>query len=541
MKPFQKALLLMVALLLISTGANAAFRPQVGHWVVPNEQGPGSGINLTTQGNILGISIFTYDDNGNPIWYIAASELSPLEYQFGFVPKVIFEAELLTAMGGAPIQNTFSSGQIISTGRNLRLEFSSTTTALMTLDGVTKPIRTLAFGRDLLRMPSLDLPAFTGVFPDITGRWVLFNRVPGIAGPGLIRPIVFRPAEEEDPRVAGTDIVFFNDQAVLPEVDVRFFCRNQSGAINVPGTFASCSLQYSDSSSFQFLLPQPNSITHERFDVLFETRLSPPEQRFEVFALRIPDEVDIQPPQSGHWQLVGEQGVGSGVNITINGNLMGVSIFTYDEEGRAVWLIASGAFDIEQRTFQAPLQIASNGVPIMDEFSPAELTDSGMNIAIEFDRVGQAQLTIDGQSKIIRPLLFAIPEVSVAADVNNPSALTFPDIEGDWVLVLEFNDDQPMITEPITFLRTGTETDIQYDYEFPSGTISESSITCAENDSVPVCQLAFELVRSDETTNYGFELINESVGLNQLTANVNNPIDGASASIFRRVFLLRTR
>lgn len=541
----QKHLLLALVVLGLSLNVNAAFRPQAGHWVIPNELGPGSGINLTTQGDTLGVSIFTYDESGRPTWFIAASQLTPVTNQFGlsFLPQVEFEAELVAATAGTPLGSEFSVSRIIPTGRTLKLEFTSTTTAQITLDGVSKPIRSLQFGRDLLQLPPLPLPAFTGAFPDVAGYWSVIARTPGVAG-GVVQPIALRAAEEGDPQPAFDDIVYVNDQNRLDNMNTEFACRNVFNRIVVPDSFAFCALEYDASSPFETSSLLANNITQDRFDVVFEDRSQPIEERSEVFGLRIPDDISTLQPQSGHWQVVGETGAGSGVNLTVNGNLMAVSIFTYDTEGEAVWKIATGALDTETRSFQAPLQQASNGVPIMNDFSPAVLESTGQSLSIEFDRVGQAQLTIDDQTVTIRPLLFALDEISTSADPSSADALVFPDLSGDWVLVLEFNDDQPLITEPITFARTSmddVQNSIQYAYSTFEGIVSQSTFACVESELTSICELTFELVQNNETVRYDLDVLTDSIGLDRLIADVNSNASPGSDPVFKRVFLLRTR
>lgn len=61
---------LALCLLLLSTTANAEIiEPENGWWINPEESG--YGLNIELQADTLLVGIFSYDQNGNPIWYNA--------------------------------------------------------------------------------------------------------------------------------------------------------------------------------------------------------------------------------------------------------------------------------------------------------------------------------------------------------------------------------------------------------------------------------------------------------------------------------------
>jgi hypothetical protein len=98
--------------------------PQVGLWWNPQESG--SGYALDYKHGVLVVTVYSYQQNGTPQWYLAA----------GSLPNTIFSATL----------DKYTSGQCIScvyTGRpalagndgTITIDFTSATTATVTLPG----------------------------------------------------------------------------------------------------------------------------------------------------------------------------------------------------------------------------------------------------------------------------------------------------------------------------------------------------------------------------------------------------------------------
>jgi len=69
--------------------------PVEGHWRTADDPEIGSGINFHSQGDIVMMTVFTYDDKGLPIWYMATGELG---YQGGL------ETQMLSTKDGTPIE-----------------------------------------------------------------------------------------------------------------------------------------------------------------------------------------------------------------------------------------------------------------------------------------------------------------------------------------------------------------------------------------------------------------------------------------------------
>jgi lysyl endopeptidase len=95
-------------------------------WFNPNE--PGWGMNITQQGNIIFVTLFTYDANGRAVWYSMASDARNASAYTG---------QLLRSTG--PVFNaipwTDSTAQVVGTMRVTFLDGKSAT-LLYTVDGV---------------------------------------------------------------------------------------------------------------------------------------------------------------------------------------------------------------------------------------------------------------------------------------------------------------------------------------------------------------------------------------------------------------------
>lgn len=66
---------LLTTLLLTGLATSAwAYTPESGIWYNPQE--PGNGLALEIQDNMLAMTVYTYDQNGMPTWYISAGEMN---------------------------------------------------------------------------------------------------------------------------------------------------------------------------------------------------------------------------------------------------------------------------------------------------------------------------------------------------------------------------------------------------------------------------------------------------------------------------------
>jgi len=135
---FKKNLL---AAALLGCGAANAFMPQNGTWAVPAELDgtPGRGFYVDVQNNIMHMSIFTYEEDGRPVFYTAAGEIKADENG-----QYVFTAALEYNQNGPGLRET---GQVTNGERvearspgNVTLRFSSTGTGRIRLPGATQDL-----------------------------------------------------------------------------------------------------------------------------------------------------------------------------------------------------------------------------------------------------------------------------------------------------------------------------------------------------------------------------------------------------------------
>jgi len=112
-------------------GAGApAFAPYTGWWWNPNESG--SGYSVEVQGNNLFIVGFMYDDSARPVWYFSAGPITgPTTYH----GDVLQFADGQTI--GGPYQHPGTPVKVAT----LDMQFTDTTHATLTFNGVSAPIR----------------------------------------------------------------------------------------------------------------------------------------------------------------------------------------------------------------------------------------------------------------------------------------------------------------------------------------------------------------------------------------------------------------
>ena len=69
-------ILIMSALgIMLSTTSEAKIVPSDGLWQTYDDPAIGSGVNIRTQGDITMVTVFTYREDGSPVWYYATGEI----------------------------------------------------------------------------------------------------------------------------------------------------------------------------------------------------------------------------------------------------------------------------------------------------------------------------------------------------------------------------------------------------------------------------------------------------------------------------------
>ncbi len=420
MNRFPMAVLVALLAAVQPALAQTFFAPQEGHWKVEGEDGPGSGLNLTVQGGKIGVSVFTFDQAGDRRWFIAVADLVGSR----------FEAPLQRAEGGTRIQDPFAPGQLLPTDKQLTLDFSSETTALLTLDGVSKPLRLLQFGTAVTRIPALLEGGFERQFPDLAGRWVIWER--NAETGDRLHAVEFEQAPrtlEEPPGVAAG---WIDTNEADPERRIGVFCFTSPDT--APADTPDCLLRLPAPGGHRDLPLAANDIGLTRFAAKQPNRGVDGLEVVLAHTLRLPVAADRMRPETGHYTLVGESGPGSGINLVPRSEVLGLSVFTFAASGDDEWFTAAGAYP-GSAGIELPLRRATGGTPIDAPFAPGVSEDTGSTIRLDFTFRNRGTMVIDGQRKELQKLIFGVPVSELPSLTEGGQPTRFPSLSGRWMLL----------------------------------------------------------------------------------------------------------
>jgi len=117
---------MIVLLLLLLAAANAgAITPKTGIWWNPNESG--RGYVIEANGLTLVVSVYAYDQAGNPLWYLSTGTLTN--------NGADFQATLYKYSGGQCITCDYTPAVTNGDDGAIAIHFSSNTTGVLTLPG----------------------------------------------------------------------------------------------------------------------------------------------------------------------------------------------------------------------------------------------------------------------------------------------------------------------------------------------------------------------------------------------------------------------
>jgi hypothetical protein len=119
---------------LLSAQSAFAITPENGWWWNPAQSG--TGYNIETQNGTVFIATFVYDKAGNPVWYSGASQID--------VDDTV-SISLLQSDGGPCLGCIYAPPQTVDSGYQLKITFSSVSTATVSLGGVDTKIERFNF------------------------------------------------------------------------------------------------------------------------------------------------------------------------------------------------------------------------------------------------------------------------------------------------------------------------------------------------------------------------------------------------------------
>ncbi len=393
----------------------ANIQPADGLWATSDDPANGSGLMLTTQNGTTVVSLFTYDEAGNNVWYVAAGQVDE---------SGVLEATLRQNTKGSYILNDNpTSAEFVQTTRELRLDFSGTQIGTLSIDGSeTKSIRSQHFGYEIKTIifeSNNNQAEQQIVLPDLSGAWLLGDAESGAAYILDLEAVeVIQP-----PGLPQTQIRY---TSVHPSTnDWELTCSYARHEIE------GCSVARLNQNNQPPMVIKYDDLGNQNMTVLTDT--VPVTENYQAFRLNKDRRLL---PNDGLWRPSDDPAVGSGLAMRTQGDYTVVLLYSYDESGQAKWQIASGQFD-ENGLFSAALLTPEGGTAIESQ-SPmtAEFTDQVQTLEIQLLGLELATFRIDdSEPKAIQNYNFGEQLFQTANYTVNEQPYVFPDQNGYWVAV----------------------------------------------------------------------------------------------------------
>jgi hypothetical protein len=410
-------LLLILFWVLSGSSLHAEIIPANGLWGTTDNPAVGSGLMLTTQGGITAVSVFTYDETGRNVWYLAS----------GSVVNGVFEAGLLQATGGSDLMaENPQSAEFLDNERSIRLTFTGSQTGTVSIDGsAPKAMQTSHFG--FYEIPTEQVLLADGTpyrFPDLSGDWVIGD---ADSGESYILSLenLGTGASPPNPNFA---LAYLSDH---PSTDSwSIYCPQRNNNSVQPY----CSAKKSNVAGLPPMRIDLQDLGNQRFTIIQDSEA--PFETYQAFRLS-PDRRLL--PHDGYWRLFDDPGIGSGLVLRTQGAFTVALVYTYAADGQATWGIASGQVDANG-LMQATLNVPQGGSPIHGAEPVSATFDASSTRPLTLQMQGGelGQLSLDGLAPknvqnfnfgaLLHPLVIFQPS-------DEPFAL--PDQQGLWLLVDE--------------------------------------------------------------------------------------------------------
>lgn len=146
-----------------------ALKPSDGHWRAEDDPAIGSGLVMTTQGDVTVVVLYSYDDQGLPTWEIANGS---------FDENGLIQTTLKSASGGSPIENNGkTTAAFTAVEKSLEIQLLGTELATFSINGsAPKHIQTINFGRPSFKTENFQVGMTDYQFPSPLGRWLLYPK-----------------------------------------------------------------------------------------------------------------------------------------------------------------------------------------------------------------------------------------------------------------------------------------------------------------------------------------------------------------------------
>ena len=398
----------MMLLVFISAGVDAKIVPADGLWRTTDDPQIGSGLMFATEGEMTLVSVFTYDADGNNVWYVATGQVND---------EGLFSADLLqTDQGEYLLNESPQSAEVIASESTINIQFNGSQMAALSIDeSEPKIIRADHFG-------------LTSVYkiPDLTGKWVLGDAVSGesyILDLNLIPPIIFGGVS-------------------LPYRDVTF----SSSHVSTENWQLQCTIilgiELNNSQCDLVRGSELDDLKVNTFDIgnqrmTFYNEDAENSEKYQAFRLNKDRRLL---PSDGHWRTYDDPAIGSGVVMRTQGDYTVVLLYSYDVDGKSKWQIASGFFD-ESGKLVAELNSTQGGTAINHPNPQTAMIGTERSV-IEIQGTNLATLSIDDSPpKTLKSFVFGLELFETLHKTVHDEPFKFPDQQGAWVLVNEDHTD----------------------------------------------------------------------------------------------------
>ncbi|KAA3641066.1 MAG: hypothetical protein DWP95_07515, partial [Proteobacteria bacterium] len=387
----MKTLILIISTLgvVIMPTLEAGIIPSDGLWQTHDDPAIGSGINIRTQGDVTMITVFTYREDGSPVWYFATGEIDA---------NGVFAAPLGETKNGGFIFNRLpQSAEVIDPKKTITLSFNATETGTLSINNSEpKPIHTYRFGVEGIETEQLmTANGDFYKFPDITGQWAIGSASDNIS---LSLDLHIRTGSVVDPPDPNHTL-YFNDAFDQNTLSYSFICPTKNAS---PMPFCKFKARSFDLATDE-LAAQLSRLYVFIDDIGTNTmtlhlqpegddsysREHPVYQAFRLDAeYQENAEIDRRTfPVEGHWRTRDDPAIGSGVNFHSQGDIVMMTVFTYDENGLPIWYMATGALALDEtgRSATDMTMFSTKGGSPIDSLTP---------VSAEIDQVENIQLKL---------------------------------------------------------------------------------------------------------------------------------------------------
>lgn len=409
---------IILTFLLFSDLVAAQIHPADGFWRTSDDPEIGSGLLITTQGDVTLVSIFTYDEQGKNSWYIATDQIDG---------NGLFEADLYQTQNGSNIvASDPQSASTINTGERIKIQFSGNQMGELTVgNSGAKSIQTFHFGLESWQTEHQTLPDGTlFTLPALDGVWVV-----GAVNSNVtwVFDLQYDPILSDGWLTAPYQGKVYLSQHPSTR-DWAVTCPWKVNASTDPVTTPFCTV-YSENFENELFTINYTELGAEK--MLLRGNPATESADFEAFRVNSQSQV-----HNGHWRTHDDPAVGSGLYLVTQGNITLALLYSYQQQGTPEWGIATGQIDASG-VFQAELLMPTGGKPFyFGTPSAATLMEETKSLTLSFQGAEVGTISIEGsEPKTMQRFNYGVELFETEQIQINGTDLKFPDQSGRWVVI----------------------------------------------------------------------------------------------------------